>query len=441
MPHASAYRQIPDCKVKVDGKPLALNDDGALTRVDVDLDVDLFGQCVLTFNDPKLKLMNGSMFASGVSVKVEIGFHTKLRKVFDGEVVALEPQFRRDLPPSFRVICQESLHRLALSQMTRAFNDVDDKEIVTKIAQEHGLSAKAPTGTKEHILQGNITDAAFLRRIAQKHGNHLRIEGKQLIIGPPPAGAQVQVAPGDGLKKIKVQIKSVQQVKEISVHGWDPKTKKEIVGKAQGQGEIGKGSKEHGGKATLSFAGHEHAPSDVATAESMAKGRMRKIAEGFVTADFEMVGDPRVLPGAKIDLEKLGPQIDGCYRVRKASHAFSKHGYLVKVNAVRISKKTAAMRSAAAGARAANAAVHPGSSQSGDDRAARNRAADRKRPLETPADTQFEAGIAARAETEEVTATVSSALHLEQAEVTVSSALHLEQAEVTVSGSAPLEKT
>lgn len=339
MASASAHRQIPDCKVKVDGKPLELNDDGALTSVNVDLDVDLFGQCVLTFNDPKLKLMNGKMFESGVSVRVDIGFHTRLKKVFDGEVVALEPQFRRDMPPSFKVICQESLHRLALSQMTRAFNDVDDKEIATKIAQEHGLSANAPAGTKEHVLQGNITDAAFLRRIAQKHGNHLRIEGKKLIIGPPPTGAEVQVAPGDGLKKIKVKIKSVQQVKEISVHGWDPKTKKEIVGKAKGEGEIGKGSKEHGGDAKLSFAGHEHAPSDVATAEKMAKGRMRKVAEGFVQAQGDMIGDPGVVPGAFLNLDKMGAKIDGRYRVEHSIHAFSKHGYFVNFKAVRVGKK------------------------------------------------------------------------------------------------------
>ena len=259
-------------------------------------------------------------------------------------MVALEPQFRRDMPPSFKVICQESLHRLALCQMTRSFNDVDDKEIATKIAQQHGLSAKAPTGTKEHILQGNITDAAFLRRIAQKNGNHLRIEGKKLIIGPPPKGADLQVAPGDGLKKIKVRIKSVQQVKEITVHGWDPKTKKHIVGKAKGEGEIGKGSKEHGGKATLSFAGHEHAPTDVASAESMAKGRMRKVAEGFVTAELELVGDPRIIPGARVSVEKIGPQIDGIYRIAHAHHVFNRHGYLVAARAVRVSKSTASAR-------------------------------------------------------------------------------------------------
>ena len=35
---------------------------------------------------------------------MEIGFSSRLQKIFEGEVVALEPQFRRDMPPSLRVV-------------------------------------------------------------------------------------------------------------------------------------------------------------------------------------------------------------------------------------------------------------------------------------------------------------------------------------------------
>jgi phage protein D len=339
VPSASAHRLIPDCRISVAGKKLDTAKDAALTRVDVDLDGDLFGQCVLTFNDPKMVLINGKDFKSGTAIKVEIGFHTKLKKVFEGEVVALEPVFRRDSPPSLKVVCQESLHRLALCQMTRAFNDVDDKEIATRIAREHGLTAQAPAGTKEHILQGNITDAAFLRRLAAKAGNTLRIEGKKLIIGPPAKGADVQVNPGDGLRKIKVQVKANTQVGEVSVHGWDAKAKKEIVFKAKPQGATQDGAKKHGQGSTLSIAGHAVIPADTASAEKMAKGRLRKIAEGFIQAQGDMVGNPGVLPGAVLNLDKMGAQIDGQYRVEHAVHAFSKHGYLVNFKAVKIGKK------------------------------------------------------------------------------------------------------
>jgi len=335
---ADAHRLIPDCKVSVDGKKLALDKDARLTRVDVDLDVDLFSQCSLVFNDPKLTLINGPDFKAGVPVKVEIGFASKMNKVFEGEVVALEPQFRRDLPPALRVVCQESMHRLALETKTRALNQVDDKEIVKKVAQDHGLTAVAPSGSKEHVLQSNVSDAVFLRRIAQKHGNHVRVEGGKLIMGPPPKGAQITVAPGAGLKKLRVRFKAGSQVSEISIHGWDPKTKKEIVGKAKAQGVIGEGSQKHGA-GTLSFAAHEHMPEDVATAQAMAKGRIRKIAEGFVTAQAEMIGNAGVLPGAELTFSKMGEKLDGTYRVEKAHHEFSKHGYFTSFHAVRVAKK------------------------------------------------------------------------------------------------------
>ena len=65
----------------------------------------------------------------------------------------------------------------------------DAHDIATRIAQEHGLSADAPKGTREHALQNNVSDATFLRRIAQREGNQLRVEGTKLVVGPPPAMA------------------------------------------------------------------------------------------------------------------------------------------------------------------------------------------------------------------------------------------------------------
>jgi len=217
--------------------------------------------------------------------------------------------------------------------------EVDSKEIASKIAQEHGLTAEAPSGSKEHVLQANVSDSTLLRRVAATSGNHLRIEGKKLVIGPPPKGEEITVAPGDGLKKMRVRIKAAGQVGEVTIHGWDPKAKREIVGKAKGEGETGEGSKKHGGSATLAFAGDEHMPADVATAEAMAKGRMRKLAEGFVTAQVEMIGNAGVQPGAVLNFDKMGEKLDGKYRVEKVQHDFGKHGYWMKFNAVRLGKK------------------------------------------------------------------------------------------------------
>ena len=331
-------RLVPACRVSVGGQKLALDDEARLTRIEVDLDVDLFGQCKLLFHDPGMEVINSGKFQSGTAVKVEMGFAHKLERVFEGEVVQLQPSFVHDRPPSLEVVCQDSLHRLALKQVTRALNDVDDKAIVTKIAQEHGLTAEAPSGTSGHSLQSNVSDAGFLRRLAHTHGRYLRIEGKKLIIGDPPKGPGVVLGPGSGIRRARLRIKTLSQVGEVTIQGWDPKSKREIVGKAKPQGEAGKGAKQHG-KGTLSFAGHEVPPADVATAESMAKGRLQRIAEGYITFEAQLTGDPRIVPGASVTLDKVDAQLDGTYRVENAAHRFSRHGYLVDFRAVRTGEK------------------------------------------------------------------------------------------------------
>src|SRR5207245_8642839 len=169
--------------------------------------------------------------------------------------------------------------------------------------------------------------------------NRCATEGKRRLIGPPPKREEISAVAGDGLKKVRVRIKAAGQIGEVTIHGWDPKEKREIVGKAKGEGETGEGSKEQGGSATLAVAGDDHIPADVATAEAMAKGRMRKLAEGFVTAQVEMIGNAGVQPGALLTFDKMGEKLDGKYRVEKARHEFGKHGYLVKFDAVRVSKK------------------------------------------------------------------------------------------------------
>ncbi len=338
MADHSAVRQVPDCKVSVAGKKLDVGNDARLTRVGIDLDANLFGQCVLSFHDPQLALINGKDLACGTAIDVELGFHTRLKNVFHGEVVAHEPLFLRDAPPALRVVCLETLHRLALSPATRALNDVDDRQIAAQIAQEHGLSAEAPEGTREHVLQANVTDAAFLRRIAAKSGNAVRIDGKKLIIGPPRAGQEVAIGPGEGLRNLKVRISSNSQVGEVTVHGWDPKAKREITASAKPQGATQQGAKDHGGKAILSLAGAAKPP-DTATAEAMAKARLRKTAEGFIRAEGDAIGNPDIVPGTVLRFDDLGAGLDGQYRVEHAAHVFDRHGYRVTFRAVRIADK------------------------------------------------------------------------------------------------------
>lgn len=334
-----AEKRTPVCKVSVEGSPLETEDQAMLVKASVDLDAELFAQTTLLFLDPEMKLINGDTFQSGKSIELKMGYDAKAQPVFSGEVVRLEPQFRRDEPVALKVVCQESLHRLALSPMTRAFNDADISTVMSTIAQENGLSADAPSGTKQHILQANVTDAEFLKNYASKLGMQLKLDGTKLTMGSPASTDPIPLSLGDGVKKLKVKKKATSQVADVSVHGYDPKTKQEIVGKAQPQGATGKGAKDFG-KGTLSDSSGTLLPPDQATADAMAKGLMAKIAEDFATLEADLIGDPRLTPGQVVELDKLGQGTDGNYRIERANHLFSKHGYYVRFDAVWTGPKT-----------------------------------------------------------------------------------------------------
>ena len=326
-------RRIPVCKVSVGGSPLEVADQARLVRARVELDSELLGETHLLFMDPEMALINGTTFDSGKPVALKMGFGSSAEDVFTGEVVRLEPQFRRDQPVSLLVVAQDSLHRLALKQNTRAFNDADASDVLSAVAQENGLSADAPTGTKGHILQNNLTDAEFLKRLAALMGLQLKLTDKKLSLSAPPDAGAIQLTLADGVRKLKVKRKAQGQVSSVTVHGWDEKNKTGVTGTAQPQGATGKGAQDYG-KGILSDTSGDLLPIDVSSAEGIAKGRMKKIAEGFTVLQAEMIGDSRLVPGASVEFDKLGSGCDGKYRIERARHEFSKQGYFVKFDAV-----------------------------------------------------------------------------------------------------------
>lgn len=352
---ATLKRLTPDRRLALDGQIVSPELAGRISRITVELADDFFTQCTIVFTDPGLELIGSDRITAGTAIEVELGYQGALKPVFEGEVVSIEPRFVREKPPSLVVRALEPLHRLALAPRTRSFADVDPKQVVNAIAHEHGLSGDGPQGSKGHLLQANISDFQLLRKIAARTGQHLYLSGKKLVLGPPPKLEEMQVVPGEGLKRLKVKLRPTEQVPKVVVRGWDPKTKKEIVAQAKPSGEAAEGT-----KAAKPFARKElviEGPQvfDTSEAEKLAKAAVARIAERFAVAEGEMVGNAELLPGKVINFDKLGELLDGKYRVTSARHEFDRRGYRVHFAATRVAKKKSALKFKATKANAADA--------------------------------------------------------------------------------------
>lgn len=335
---------VPDRRLSLDGQVVAPEMQARVSRITVDMSEDLFNQCTILITDPDMTLINGKELTAGVGVFVELGYVGKLLPVFEGEIVSVEPRFVRDKPPSIVIRALERLHRLALSPNTRSFQEADAAQVVKTIAQENGLSGDAPSGSKGHLLQPNISDFQVLRKIASRTGTRITIDGKKLTLGPPPSLGELELLPDSGLKRLKVKLRTTEQVPKVIVRGWDPRQKKEIVGQAAAKGELKDGATEAKPFGRGDYFIEGSLVQDMAEAETIAQAAATRIAERFATAEGEIAGAADLHPGKVLSFDKWGELLDGKFRVIEARHDFDKRGYRVKFKAARVAKKKSAVK-------------------------------------------------------------------------------------------------
>src|SRR5262249_51803751 len=133
------------------------------------------------------------------------------------------------------------------------------------------------------------------------------------------------------------RLSTMQQVSEVIVQGWDPKTKKTIVGRSSKGDE---NSKMNG--ATLGVAAAEQAffkttrafvdiPvfSD-SEANQIAKGKFNDMAIAYITGEGEAIGNTDIRAGCVIELAGLGKLFSGLYYVTSAKQMVDQKGYTTK---------------------------------------------------------------------------------------------------------------
>jgi phage protein D len=139
---------------------------------------------------------------------------------------------------------------------------------------------------------------------------------------------------GEGLLSFKPEANLAGQVAAVEVHGWDPKQKKAIVGKASAGEESGLSGKSAGQhlngfvrdsrkKPTLRLRQPVFTQSE---ADARAKAALNERAKQFLTGEGETIGLPEIRPDRNVSLEKLGA-FSKTYYIQQATHKIDTGGY------------------------------------------------------------------------------------------------------------------
>jgi phage protein D len=342
----------PTFEVHVNGAKLSNEARADLIGVSVLDDVEAAGMFTLTMAcwDAGLmqaKWIDDKLFREGNPVEISLGYRDQPKQLIAGEITAIEPEFAQGRPPTLTLRGHDLRHRLMRSRRTRSFVETKDSDIAGRLASEAGLMPQVEDSriTLPYVLQHNQSDFEFLMARAQRIGYEFLVRDRNLIFRPRKAdGSELATLRREiELLDFRPRLSTFGQIPELEVRGWDPATKKEIVGKARAGDEArAMGDGAAGPSATRrAFDPPASARVDLpvhsqAEADQLARCGFVEMALGYVRAQGTCIGDPRLLAGTVVKIEGVGTRFSGRYYLTSVEHRYGPNdGYRTRFSARR----------------------------------------------------------------------------------------------------------
>lgn len=330
-PARTVQSAVSNFYLKFDGRDVGTDVVRRLREVSVESSLHLPDVATVVFRDPEVKLIDDDTFKLGAKLSIDVKVHDTQGHLFDGEIVEIEPRFSQH--DQFLVIrAFDRLHRLSRGTFSRSFQNVSDMDLVRKIAAEVGLQAKVGPASfvHEYVFQNNQTNLAFLRGRAAALGYVLYVNGTTLHCEPPkPEGEATTLTWGENLVEFVPRLSSLSASAKTQARGWDPKTKRAVLGQAG----AAQGAPKVGESRTLENAAEsfemkpEHTRvgrvvRDQGVADAFAQADANRRAERLIEASGVCGGHPGITAGVPVKIEKVGSRFGGVYYVSSATHSY-----------------------------------------------------------------------------------------------------------------------
>jgi len=279
----------------------------------------------------------------GLEVEVCLGYGDakSTPTAISGVVTEISTSFPDGGSPELTVAGYDHSFPLTLGKNSRTWKEARDSDAAHEIASYNNLDAVIQTTQEKHaqIEQNQQSDWDFLKKLADSPNFfELYVDEKRRLHFASPndtADAVVRLVYGQGLLSFKPEANLAGQIAAVEVYGWNPKTKKAIVGKAAAGEESGVAGKtaanylnafvrDPSKKPTLRLRQPVFTQSE---AEDRARAALNENAKKFVTGEGESIGLPELRPDRTVQLDNLGERFSRKYYIQQATHKIDSNGY------------------------------------------------------------------------------------------------------------------
>ncbi len=373
---------VPAFELKIKGQSLERDVIRDVISVSYTDSLDKLDSCEITLNnwdadkrafkysDPQTSPVS---FDPGAEIELYMGYYDRggLTLMLRGQIVSLAPDFPAGGQPTIQVRALNQLYKLHFKQETLVFTDKTDTQIaqavLDKIVQDQnrqrsaagqpGLNLELVTRTANrseeahnYIVINNDYPIIFLIERARHNGYDIYIEEvaenshtvSRLHFHPPDRGvpAVYELKYGQTLINFKPTLKTKNQIAKVTVRGWNPAQKKEIVGEATWDDLDIRGLPSVADMSAVdsALAGSEEVVADEpieteAEAKQKAKAHLTERAQDLVSGSGSTVGLPELRAGRPVYIRGLGSRFSGRYLVTTSTHAIGDSGYTTQFEA------------------------------------------------------------------------------------------------------------
>jgi phage protein D len=353
----------PDYRILVNGQELHPDTKGDVLEVKVTMDIDNLTSFELTINNwddehIDFKYSDLDTFDVGTSIEVFMGYAGKVLSMVKGQVSGLSPRFPESGTPTLGVSGLDAMFRLKDRKPgpndRKSFTNMADWEIAQVIAARNGLQSKVTRVGQKYdlVVQKNQDDALFLMERAKRIDFDCfiandSVTGLDTLNFTQPtdsrAGGQAKYYEfewGRSLISFSPTLTLSKQVGQITVRGWDPRTKEAIVATAKPEdlpGGGGDGGKGKSGPSAVadSFPNKQDVVVDAPVtslqeARDLAVSLLRERSYEFITGSGQVIGVPDLRPGTNVRLSGLGQRFTSDYYVKQVVHTLGGSGYFTQ---------------------------------------------------------------------------------------------------------------
>jgi len=300
-------------------------------------------------------------------VELWMGYPDKMQLMMKGIFTTLTPNFPSSGGPTLTVGALNLLHRFRGEKHTKVF---DQNKTASQIASEFTLTNPAThTNLKvviddnvqanepplPYVIQDNQYDLTFLLSFARKNGYVLLLQEEiddddgnviqeaQIYFGPSNGSglrqATVEVGWGKSLMEFKPTLTTANQIKSVTVNGWNRDTKSVITKKASitdSDIDFNQDLKELLDKCDPHEEQVVNEPVFTpGEAQQRATDILKNRFRDMVTCSATTVGVPDIRAGRNVIITGAGSRFSGNYFVTQTTHGIGESGYTTTFNARR----------------------------------------------------------------------------------------------------------